>query len=149
MEGRNVEHRAFWGDDLINVGKPNTPSRQYMGAVPPRGEWVRLEVPASSVGLEGRELNGMAFTLWNGRACWDTAGIVSSQPSSVEIVEEHGNTAWFEERLPAGVHITTPTRCLAVGQPRSCAVERHVYPTIRRGRRSTVWVLLILRCRVG
>jgi hypothetical protein len=31
-------------------------------------------VPASSVGLEGRVLNGMAFSLYNGRATWDQAG---------------------------------------------------------------------------
>jgi len=31
-------------------------------------------VPASLVGLEGHVLNGMAFSLWNGRATWDHAG---------------------------------------------------------------------------
>jgi hypothetical protein len=35
---------------------------------------VRLEVPAALVGLEGRTLNGMAFTLFGGRATWDRAG---------------------------------------------------------------------------
>jgi RHS repeat-associated protein len=37
---------------------------------------VRLEVPASSLGLEGKTLNGMAFTLYGGRASWDKAGKV-------------------------------------------------------------------------
>jgi hypothetical protein len=36
---------------------------------------VRLEVPASVVGLEGKVIEGMAFTLWGGRAAWDSAGI--------------------------------------------------------------------------
>ena len=45
-----------------------------MGALPPTGQWVRLEVPAAQVGLEGRTLNGMAFTLYDGRATWDYAG---------------------------------------------------------------------------
>jgi glucose/arabinose dehydrogenase len=40
---------------------------------------VRLEVPASLVGLEGQTLNGMAFTLFNGRATWDHAGKVLPQ----------------------------------------------------------------------
>jgi hypothetical protein len=35
---------------------------------------VRLAVPASAVGLEGRTLNGMAFTLYGGRAAFDHAG---------------------------------------------------------------------------
>ena len=35
---------------------------------------VRLDVPAAQVGLEGRTLNGMAFSLYGGRATWDYAG---------------------------------------------------------------------------
>ena len=46
-------------------------SRRYMGALPAVGQWVRLEVPAAQVGLEGRTLNGMAFSLYDGRATWD------------------------------------------------------------------------------
>ena len=45
-----------------------------MGPLPPAGQWLRLEVPVELVGLEGREITGMAFTLWNGRATWDRAG---------------------------------------------------------------------------
>jgi hypothetical protein len=45
-----------------------------MGPLPPAGQWVRLEVPVELVGLEGREVGGMAFTLWDGRATWDRAG---------------------------------------------------------------------------
>ena len=51
-----------------------------MGALPPTGQWVRLEVPASLVGLEGRTLNGMAFSLVNGRATWDHAGKYAGTP---------------------------------------------------------------------
>jgi chitinase len=56
-----------------------------MGALPPIGEWVRLEVPASAVGLEGRTLNGMAFTLFNGRAVWDRAGKLATVIPTVSI----------------------------------------------------------------
>jgi hypothetical protein len=45
-----------------------------MGSLPLTGQWVRLEVPAIQVGLEGKTLNGMAFTLYGGRATWDYAG---------------------------------------------------------------------------
>jgi hypothetical protein len=36
---------------------------------------VKLAVPASAVGAEGTTLNGMAFTLYGGRATWDNAGM--------------------------------------------------------------------------
>ncbi len=68
------EHRAYWGENLIEAGQTGTASRYYAGALPTAGNWVRLEVPASAVGLEGKIVQGMAFTLWGGRAAWDRAG---------------------------------------------------------------------------
>ena len=68
------EHRAYWGANQISWGTNGTTSRQSMGALPATGQWVRLAVPASQVGLEGHTLNGMAYTLYNGRATWDYAG---------------------------------------------------------------------------
>ncbi len=70
------EHRAYWGSNLINYGTDGTVSRTNLGALPPAGQWVRLEVPARAVGLEGRIVEGMAFTLYSGRAAWDSAGVV-------------------------------------------------------------------------
>jgi hypothetical protein len=74
------EHRAYWGENLIPWGTDNTVSRQYMGPLPPPGRWVRLEVPAATVGLEGRIVDGMAFTLFDGTATWDRAGKRALQP---------------------------------------------------------------------
>jgi hypothetical protein len=68
------EHRAYWGADDITWGTDGTASRYSMGALPATGGWVRLTVQASLVGLEGQTLNGMAFTLYGGRASWDDAG---------------------------------------------------------------------------
>jgi len=68
------EHRAYWGANQINWGSDGTVGRRAMGALPATGQWVRLAVPAAQVGLEGRTLNGMAFTLYGGRATWDYAG---------------------------------------------------------------------------
>jgi len=73
-DGVNWEHRAYWGADQINWGTNGTAGRQYMGPLPPTGQWVRLEVPAAAVGLEGAAVSGMAFTLYNGLATWDTTG---------------------------------------------------------------------------
>lgn len=67
-------HRAYWGANNITWGTNGTNSRRFMGALPPLGGWVRLEVPAASVGVENTILNGMAFTLYDGRATWDHAG---------------------------------------------------------------------------
>ncbi|MDQ3804269.1 MAG: DUF1929 domain-containing protein [Acidobacteriota bacterium] len=72
QEGWN--HRAYWGANLIPWGTDGTINRRYMGTLPAGGGWARLEVPASMVGLEGKTLNGMAFTLYDGRATWDKAG---------------------------------------------------------------------------
>ncbi len=46
-----------------------------MGRLPASGGWVRLEVPAAQVGLAGKTVNGLAFTLYGGRAWWDRAGV--------------------------------------------------------------------------
>jgi hypothetical protein len=68
------DHRAYWGANQLNYGTNGTPGRHFMGALPESGKWVRLEVPAKSVGLEGKSVKGMAFTLFGGRATWDRAG---------------------------------------------------------------------------
>jgi hypothetical protein len=68
------EHRAYWGANQIGYGTDGTPGRLWMGALPSAGQWVRLEVPASAVGLEGKTLQGMDFALYNGRATWDYSG---------------------------------------------------------------------------
>jgi hypothetical protein len=68
------EHRAYWGENLVEEGIDGGPGRRHMGPLPPTGEWVRLEVPASAVDLENRTATGMGFTLFDGRATWDRAG---------------------------------------------------------------------------
>jgi RHS repeat-associated protein len=73
-DGTNWEHRAYWGANQIGWGTDGTASRRYMGPLPETGRWVRLEVSANSVGLEGQTISGMAFTLYGGKATWDRAG---------------------------------------------------------------------------
>ncbi len=68
-------HRAYWGANSICwSGCAESASNHYMGALPATGQWVKLEVTASEVGLSSDILNGMAFTLYDGRATWDKAG---------------------------------------------------------------------------
>ncbi len=71
------EHRAYWGANNITYGNSGTAGRRYMGPLPPPGQWVRLEVPASQVGLEGSTLRGMDFAVYGGRATWDLVGKTS------------------------------------------------------------------------
>jgi hypothetical protein len=78
------EHRAYWGLSKIAVGVESTASRRYMGSIPSSGVWVRLEVPAYFVGVAGRDLSGMAFTLFGGGATWGAAG--KRSPSWIENV---------------------------------------------------------------
>ena len=86
----SFEHRAYWGGNTIDLGTDGTDSRRHMGPLPAVGQWVKLEVPASLVGLEGRTLSGMAFTLYGGRATWDAAGktaqtITLPQPGGTQV----------------------------------------------------------------
>jgi hypothetical protein len=71
------EHRAYWGENQISYGTTDSAGRHPMGAIPATGEWVRLEVPASAVALEGRTIHGMGFSLFDGRATWGPAGRLS------------------------------------------------------------------------
>lgn len=75
--------RAYWGGNHIDWGTDKTVSRKPMGKLPKVGEWVRLEVSASDVGLKaGSQVSGWAFTQFDGTVYWDKAGVVSvsSQP---------------------------------------------------------------------
>jgi hypothetical protein len=73
-DAQNWEHRAYWGEDKIGAGQPNTTSRHAMGPLPEAGKWVRLEVPARDVGLENKAIKGMSFTLHGGQCYWHFAG---------------------------------------------------------------------------
>jgi hypothetical protein len=90
------EHRAYWGGNLIPIGTDGTASRQFVGPLPPPGTWVRLEIPAALVGLEGRVVNGMAFTLFDGRATWGQAGLVSRQPADATITGRLAPALFFD-----------------------------------------------------
>ena len=75
------EHRAYWGENLIDWGKPDTVGRRHVGPLPEPGGWVRLEVNAAKVGLKpAAAIGGWAFTQFGGTVHWDTAGITTKTP---------------------------------------------------------------------
>ena len=88
------EHRAYWGANIDTYGVDATASRRYMGPLPAAGRWVRLEVPARLVGLEGATLKGMAFTLVGGRATWDYVGKRRSTTATVKKAAEGIAITW-------------------------------------------------------
>ncbi|MFH0908252.1 MAG: MBG domain-containing protein [bacterium] len=66
------EHRAYWGEKRIPTGGQNGSASLYnMGALPEKGKWVRLKIPAQLVGLAGAQVKGMAFVTYDGKAYWD------------------------------------------------------------------------------
>jgi hypothetical protein len=78
-DGDHWEHRAYWGDDKINLGKKDSPSRRALGPLPGAGQWQRLEVPAELVGLAGKVVKGMSFTLSGGQCYWHRAGTIPTR----------------------------------------------------------------------
>jgi len=111
----NWEHRVFWGADQIGYGTSGTASRYRAGALPAAGQWVRLEVPASAVGLGGQTIKGMSFSQYNGRATWDKFGkgtiTTTSTPPTTTTTSTTTTTTpttsgvdfvWVDDALPAG-----------------------------------------------
>lgn len=64
-------HMAYWQPAASGTEGPD---RHYIGPVPAAGGWVRLEVPADSVSLEGTVVQGMQFVIGMGQATWDSTG---------------------------------------------------------------------------
>ncbi len=85
-DGTSWEHRAFWGNDLLRDGKAGTSSRHRGGDLPGSGRWVRLEVPAAKLDLEGKTLRGVAFKLYGGQASWGRTGTVQVEEPAVKVV---------------------------------------------------------------
>ncbi|HXT42256.1 MAG TPA: Ig-like domain-containing protein, partial [Candidatus Angelobacter sp.] len=81
-DGASWSHAAYWGANLIQWGANGTASQYPAGALPAAGQWVRLEVPASLVALEGSAVSGMQFVLYDGRATFDLSGKSSQTAAS-------------------------------------------------------------------
>jgi hypothetical protein len=87
------EHRAFWGDDLIQYGQTNSASRRRMGPLLETGKWVRLEVPAREVGITSNtDIVGWSFDQHGGTVYWDKSGVTRTPPNPNRQVV--GDVAW-------------------------------------------------------
>lgn len=129
-DGNNWEHRACWGENLINFGIDGTASRRLVGPLPVAGQWVRLEVPASSVGLEGSAVTGMSFSLYGGRATWDSAGrllVNAPLPSSADFV-------LVDDAVPTGSILETDADWWEWLEPHFSGTQGHrSYFTVKPG----------------
>jgi len=66
------EHRAYWGTNSIGWGTDGTVSRRHMGPIPtPRDSWAMLMVKTDDVGTPSINIDGLAYTLYNGGVYWD------------------------------------------------------------------------------
>ncbi len=101
-DGTGWEHRAFWGEDLIGEGKPGTVSRFRVGDLPPQGQLVTLEVPAAAVGLAGRSVSGMMFSLHGGQAVWGNSGAMPPAQETVVKLLPTGQTFELKPTTPTG-----------------------------------------------
>jgi hypothetical protein len=83
-DATGLEHRAYWGANSFSQGINGTASRRFMGPLPPTGQWVRLEVRAADVDLEGRVLHGQAFNVFDGVCSFDLS---SKYPGKLQYAE--------------------------------------------------------------
>ncbi|MCS5617601.1 MAG: DUF1553 domain-containing protein, partial [Pirellulales bacterium] len=93
------KHRAVWGEpNAIPWGDLGTPSRHHAGPLPETGKWVRLAVPAKTMGLEpGMTIKGFAVTQFDGHVRWDLVGGVSVNDPAAD--PTRSLAAWWQARV--------------------------------------------------
>jgi len=95
------DHRAYWGENLISFGKDGTPERLAIGALPPAGKWVRLEVPVARLKLApGAIIDGLAFTQQGGVVYWDKGGLRTETPQDGQRYESFASWIRAERSSP-------------------------------------------------
>jgi hypothetical protein len=101
-------NRANWGDaEAIPLGNKSKSEKTQIGALPEAGKWVRVEVPAATLGLKsGTKITGMAFSHFDGTAYWDKAGIFS--PNDPAQAPELSLVAWSKAERALGKESKAP-----------------------------------------
>jgi hypothetical protein len=118
------EHRAWWGADLINLGVAGTASRLYGGPLPVPGAWVRVQVPAAALGLEGKTLRGFAFTVYGGAAQVTAVGVARGRdiPPGTGLTGEY-----FTDENFSNLRLSRVDRHLSLWQPTEGQSDDPVY----------------------
>ncbi|MFL5496203.1 MAG: hypothetical protein ACJ8DC_17595 [Gemmatimonadales bacterium] len=90
-----LENRAYFGRAQLDL--PAGATAVSLGPLPLPGRWVRLEIPAESVGLVDTTLTGLVFTAVDGRVTWARAGrSPAADPSPTR------EQVWVDADFPAG-----------------------------------------------
>lgn len=91
-------HRAVWGDyDAIDWGARDTTERVLIGPLPESGQWARLEVEATRLGLKpGDQVTGFALTQFGGTVFWDLVGVVGRSDPAAD--PRRSLLAWWKQQ---------------------------------------------------
>jgi len=121
------EHRAYWGENLIQGGTDGSASRKRLGDLPPLGEWTRLEVPVAEVGLEGSRIEGMAFTKYDGQVWFDRTGLERCFPTAEAPPLNAADTIWFDDAPPSGASLGGSWSWTSEHKASGTASHKHPY----------------------
>ncbi|HEX6098259.1 MAG TPA: hypothetical protein VF432_18165 [Thermoanaerobaculia bacterium] len=99
----------------------------YLGPVPATGEWTRVEIPASALGMpNGGLIDAFDSSSTYGMHWIDRLGKTCTEPAAPPIAIPSTDTVWIDDTLPAGAtlggsgswdtaHKTSGTQSLATG----------------------------------
>src|SRR5204863_448079 len=77
-----------------------------LGPIPSGESWVRVELPASQVGLEGQNFGAIYFDLVDGEAWFDHIGTAATSntciPAAPSATIPSGDSVWINDTLPTG-----------------------------------------------
>jgi hypothetical protein len=91
--------KAYYGQSLIG-GEAGMVS---LGAVPAGGQWLRVQVPASQLGIVGATVDGFDVQTYDGQSWVDRAGKTCVQPPATPGVNG-SDTLWIDDVLPGGAN---------------------------------------------
>lgn len=96
---RHADGFLGWGKDLLNAALPYVPrDARSMGDVPRPGEWTKLEVDLSDIGIGNELVDGIGFVHDGGRVLWGETTI------------ENGSTLqtlWGDSMGPPSANLAT------------------------------------------
>lgn len=96
---RHADGFLGWGRDLMNAALPYVPREaRAMGALPRPGEWTRLDVDLSDIGIADELVDGVGFVHDGGRVLWGRTTMENGVAS---------RTLWGDSVGPAPASLAT------------------------------------------
>jgi hypothetical protein len=96
---RHADGFLGWGRDLLNAALPYVPQNgRNMGALPRPGEWTRLDVDLSDLGIGNELVDGIGFVHDGGRVLWGRTTIENGPDSQ---------TLWGDSVGPLPANLAT------------------------------------------